>query len=111
MAFKNPLRNLSPDEKLRIGKGYFDARTNPKKYFDDYDMYRQFALSSTKPEARNSYTDQKIMNAWLLSEEPELKEPERERPEPPPRPQFTYDTYYEDPSQFQYLLNENRKRG
>lgn len=110
MSFKSPLRNLSKDENRALGRGYFDARINPKKYFDDYDTYKLFALSSTKPSARNSYTDQKMINAWLLSEEPELKEPEREIPEPPPGPQFTYDAYYEDPSQFQYLLNENRKR-
>ena len=94
-------------------RSYFEAKSNPRKYFDDYASYRQFALSGTKPSARNSYTDQKIINTWLLSEEPELreKEPERESPEPPPQPEFTYDAYYEDPSQFQYLLNENRKRG
>ena len=94
-------------------KNYFEVRSNPRKYFDDYANYRRFALSGTKPDARNSYTDQKIINSWLLGEgpEPREKESERERPEPPPRPEFTYDAYYEDPSQFQYLLNENRKRG
>jgi hypothetical protein len=86
---------------------YFEARSNPRKYFDNFQDYSRFHSMGIKPSARNSHTDQQAINTWLMSEE--RPEPEVAKQQSAPRPpEFTYDAYYEDPGQFQYLLNNTR---
>ena len=95
---------------------YSGAPKNPKLYYKNFEDYMKFhgRSSGVKPSARNAYTEtrakQDAINRWLLSEEPEpeFKKPKKKEP---PRPAFSYDAYYEDPGQFQYLLDENRRRG
>ena len=115
---------INEDPKNALGKDLFGgsldiysgAPKNPKLYYDNFEDYMKFhgRSSGVKPSARNSYTETKAkqdaINRWLLSEEPEpeFKEPKKIKP---PRPAFSYDAYYEDPGQFQYLLDENRRRG
>lgn len=52
---------------------------NPKKKFKSFKDYAKAARSSTKPDARNSYTEQKIINKWLLSEEPKKKDKDKNK--------------------------------
>ena len=40
----------------------------PKKHFKNFKDFRRVALTSTKPSARNSHTEQKIINQWLMDD-------------------------------------------
>lgn len=52
---------------------------NPKKKFKSFEDYARVARSGTQPSARNSYTEQKIINRWLLSEKPKKKDKDKDR--------------------------------
>jgi len=41
---------------------------NPRKDFKNFEDFRRVAISGTKPSARNSYTEQKIINRWLMDD-------------------------------------------
>jgi len=51
-------------------KDYWMGKTsdNPKKHFKNFEDFKQVALSTTKPSAVNSYTQQKIINKWLMDD-------------------------------------------
>jgi len=49
----------------------------PKKHFKNFKDYARVARTSTKPSARNSHTEQQIVNRWLLDDSDRRKESEK----------------------------------
>ena len=45
----------------------------------DFEAYRKKKLLSTKPSARNAYTEQKIINSWLLGDKDKKKDKDKKR--------------------------------
>ena len=119
-AFKEKLKGFNTryseyadEDKKLLAASMLGNRGNaliedPSKYFGDVETYEKF-VGSPPSHKRTSYTDQQLVNEYLLGRDSNRMDfssllMNQERPEP----EFSYDAYYEGPSQFQYLLSNTR---
>ena len=119
-AFKEKLKGFNTryseyadEDKKLLAASMLGNRGNaliedPSKYFGDVETYKKF-VGSPPSHKRTSYTDQQLVNEYLLGRDSNRMDfssllMNQERPEP----EFSYDAYYEGPSQFQYLLSNTR---
>jgi len=127
-GFNTRYSEYADEDKKLLAASMLGNRNNaliddPSKYFGDAETYSRF-IGGLPSHKRTSYTDQQAINEYLLGRDSNRMDlasllMSQERPEPEfakqqlgslAAPQFDnfYDAYYEDPGQFQYLLNNTR---
>ena len=130
-GYKTPTSEWADEDKKLLLAGALGNRGNalipdPSKYFGNAETYSRF-VGGVPSHKRTFATDQKAINEYLLGRDSnrmdfsslldELKESKSDGLGGDglggaPFGYFNYDQYYEEePNQFQYLLNENRRRG
>ena len=80
---------------------FYKAHKNPAKYFDTFEDYKKFADKSLKPSSRNISTDQKAVNAWVLSrisgDQFDDADKKKSKDDKDGLDKFSYDDFFDSP--------------